>query len=98
MKKRNYSDKEYKLKIGSNVHKWRNLKSIKQKELASSLNLSEAAISNIENDITDISLRQLEDIASAIDISVEQLLNDPQETFTRSPAVPAVLNTLPDME
>ena len=49
MKKNTFPGKEYKLKIGSNVRKWRNLKSIKQKELASSLNLSEAAISNIDN-------------------------------------------------
>jgi transcriptional regulator with XRE-family HTH domain len=81
MKKSTFPGREYKLKIGSNVRKWRNLKSIKQKELASSLNLSEAAVSNIENDITDISLRQLEDIAGAINISIEQLLNDPQESF-----------------
>src|SRR5205085_10835976 len=54
-------------------------------ELAMSLQLSEAAISNIENDITDISLRQLEDIATAIDISIEQLFNDPQETFAVVP-------------
>jgi transcriptional regulator with XRE-family HTH domain len=87
MKKNAIPGREYKLKIGSNVRKWRNLKSIKQKELASSLNLSEAAVSNIENDITDISLRQLEDIAGAINISIEQLLNDPQESFIPSPAI-----------
>lgn len=74
--------KEYKLKIGANVRKWRNLKSIKQKQLAGSLQLSEAAVSNIENDITNVSLRQLEDIADALEISVEQLLNDPEENYT----------------
>lgn len=83
--KRKSLDREYKLKIGHNVRKWRNLKGIKQKELAMSLQLSEAAISNIENDVTDISLRQLEDIATAIDISIEQLFNDPQETFAVTP-------------
>ena len=85
MKRKVFTDKEYKLKIGSNVRKWRNLKGIKQKELAMTLQLSEAAISNIENDVTDVSLRQLEDIASAIEISVEQLFNDPQETFIVAP-------------
>jgi transcriptional regulator with XRE-family HTH domain len=69
------------LRIGSNVRKWRNLKSIKQKQLASSLNLSEAAVSNIENDLTNINLRQLEAIARAIDVSVAQLLNDPEEQY-----------------
>jgi len=74
--------KEYKLKIGANVRKWRNLKSIKQKQLALALNLSEAAVSNIENDITNINLKQLEDIANAIDVPVQQLLNDPEESYT----------------
>jgi transcriptional regulator with XRE-family HTH domain len=74
--------KEYKLKIGANVRKWRNLKSIKQKQLALALNLSEAAVSNIENDITNINLRQLEDIANAIEVPVHQLLNDPEESYS----------------
>src|SRR4051812_439720 len=80
MKKRNDVSKEYKLKIGGNIRKWRNLKGIKQKELALSLELSEAAISNIENNITDITLSQLEDISLGLDISVEQLFTDPQLT------------------
>jgi len=75
-------EREYKLKIGGNVRKWRNLKSIKQKQLASYLKLSEAAVSNIENDITNVNLRQLEDIANAMEVRVEQLLCDPEETYT----------------
>jgi transcriptional regulator with XRE-family HTH domain len=82
MKKKNDYSKEYKLKIGANIRKWRNLKGIKQKELANVLELSEAAISNIENNITDVTLSQLEDISLGLDISVEQLFSDPQETFT----------------
>jgi transcriptional regulator with XRE-family HTH domain len=82
MKKNDFPDKEYKVKIGGNIRKWRNLKGIKQKELASILKLSEAAISNMENDLTDLTLSQLEDISMALDIPVEQLFTDPQETFT----------------
>ncbi len=82
MKRNDYPDKEYKVKIGGNIRKWRNLKGIKQKELASILKLSEAAISNMENDLTDLTLSQLEDISLALDIPVEQLFSDPQETFT----------------
>jgi len=67
------------LKIGSNIRKWRTLKDIKQKDLAESLKLSEAAISNLENDLTDITLSQLEDISLAINIPVETLFLDPQE-------------------
>jgi len=73
--------KEYKLKIGSNIRKWRNIKSVKQKELAASMGLSETAISNIENDLTNVTLTQLEDISSALDVPVEHLFNDPQETY-----------------
>ena len=88
MKKKNYLSKEYKLKIGGNIRKWRNLKGIKQKELASALCLSEAAISNIENNITDITLSQLEDISLGLDIPVEQLFSDPQETITTPSLLP----------
>ncbi len=81
MKKKNYLSKEYKLKIGGNIRKWRNLKGIKQKELALTLSLSEAAISNIENNITDVTLSQLEDISLGLNIPVEQLFTDPQESI-----------------
>lgn len=82
MKSKSFLSKEYKLKIGGNIRKWRNLKGIKQKELALSLELSEAAISNIENNITDVTLSQLEDISLGLDVPVEQLFTDPQKTAT----------------
>jgi transcriptional regulator with XRE-family HTH domain len=41
--------------------------------------MSEAAVSNLENDLTDITLSQLEDIAIVLDIEVEHLFSDPQE-------------------
>ncbi len=70
------------LKVGANIRKWRNIKDIKQKDLAASLKLSEAAISNMENDITDITLSQLEDISIKLDIPLEHLFIDPQETLS----------------
>ena len=70
------------LRVGANIRKWRNIKDIKQKDLAASLRLSEAAISNMENDITDITLSQLEDISIKLDIPLEKLFIDPQETLT----------------
>lgn len=69
------------LKIGSNIRKWRNIKEVKQKDLAMSLRMSEAAVSNMENDQTDLSLSQLEDIALALDLSLEKLFTDPQEAL-----------------
>ena len=72
------------LKIGSNIRKWRNIKEVKQKDLAMSLRMSEAAVSNMENDQTDLSLSQLEDIALALDLSLEKLFTDPQEALVVS--------------
>jgi transcriptional regulator with XRE-family HTH domain len=66
------------LKIGSNIRKWRGIKQIKQKDLAHALQLSEAAISNIENDLTDVSLSQLEDISITLQLELEQLFIDPE--------------------
>lgn len=70
------------LKIGANIRKWRNIKEVKQKDLASSLRMSEAAVSNMENDLTDLTLSQLEDISVALDLPLEKLFVDPQESLT----------------
>ncbi len=89
MKRKHPIDYADRLKIGSNIRKWRNIKEVKQKELAASLRLSEAAISNIENDITDVTLSQLESISMTLDIPVEQLFTDPQETCRTGGLYPA---------
>src|SRR4051794_33980710 len=81
MKKNKFGSASYKFRIGSNIRKWRNLKEIKQKDLAVALQLSEAAVSNIENDITNLTVGQLEDISVALNVSIEQLLSDPQEKY-----------------
>ena len=70
------------LKIGSNIRKWRSLKNIKQKDLARALCLSEAAISNIENDKMNITVRQLSAIAATLDISILYLFSDPVQKFS----------------
>jgi len=67
------------VKIGSNIRKWRSMKDIKQKDLANALKLSEAAVSNIENDLSEITLSQLEDISITLDVEIEHLFNDPHE-------------------
>lgn len=83
MKKKNNIEGYERLKIGSNIRKWRNIKEIKQKDLASSMRLSEAAISNIENDLTDVTLSQIEDISLSLDVPLEKLFTDPQETLVK---------------
>ena len=84
MKKKNNAGGYERIKVGSNIRKWRSIKDVKQKDLASGLRLSEAAVSNLENDLTDITLSQLEDIAIVLDIDVEQLFTDPQEVVNKN--------------
>ena len=79
MKIKNRLPKNYEFKIGSYVRKWRMLKDIKQKELAIRLQMSEAAVSNLENDITIPTLRQVEDIADALAITIDMLLSGPEK-------------------
>ena len=79
MKKKNNAGGYERIKVGANIRKWRNMKEMKQKDLAHGLRMSEAAVSNLENDLTDITLSQLEDIAIVLDVEVEQLFSDPQE-------------------
>jgi transcriptional regulator with XRE-family HTH domain len=82
MRSKNNTAGYQRLKIGAHIRKWRSLKEIKQKDLANALRLSEAAISNMENDLADITLSQLEDISIKLDIPVEKLFSDPQEAYT----------------
>lgn len=84
--KRNKNSTACKFKIGNNIRKWRNIKDIKQKDLAFALQISEAAVSNIENDVSNITVGQLEEIAIALNVSIEQLLSDPHDKFRIPPA------------
>jgi transcriptional regulator with XRE-family HTH domain len=84
MKKKNNAGGYERIKVGSNIRKWRSIKDVKQKDLANGLRMSEAAVSNLENDLTDITLSQLEDIAIVLDIEVAQLFTDPQEVVNKN--------------
>ena len=84
MKKKNNAGGYERIKVGANIRKWRNMKEMKQKDLAHGLRMSEAAVSNLENDLTDITLSQLEDIAIVLDIDVEQLFSDPQDMVDKN--------------
>ena len=96
MRKNKYTGAAYRFRIGSNIRKWRNIKDVKQKDLAAALQLSEAAVSNIENDVTNITLGQLEEIAIALNVSIEQLLSDPQERFKLSQVTDHSINEKED--
>lgn len=82
MKKKSNVSGYDRLRVGSNIRKWRSIKEMKQKDLAAALRMSEASISNIENNLTDVTLSQLEDISVVLDIPVEHLFSDPQESLS----------------
>ena len=84
MKNFNQRHQDSRYRIGTNIRKWRGVKDMKQKDLAMSLGLSEAAVSNIENDMVNVTLSQLEDISTALDITLEQLLSDPQQAYVKA--------------
>jgi transcriptional regulator with XRE-family HTH domain len=76
------SKKEYKMNVGENIRKWRELKGFQQKELADKLDISITALSNIETGISKPNTERLEDIADALEIEVNQLFVNPQQLFT----------------
>jgi transcriptional regulator with XRE-family HTH domain len=76
------TNKEYKIKAGENIRTWRELKGLKQIDLAQRIDISPEALSNIENGISKPNLEWLEDIADALEIEVSQLLINPQQLFT----------------
>ena len=75
----------YCLKIGINIRKWRELKGIKQELLATKLGITKAALSNIENDKTDVSLHRIEDIARCLNLEVMKLFLNPLELLLPPP-------------
>jgi len=84
MKKNNLP---YTIFIGANIRKWRELKGIKQEQLAQSLGITKAALSNIENNKTDISLHRLEDISLCLGLEVMKLFINPIELILPPPPI-----------
>ncbi len=72
---------EYRLRIGRHIRLWRDLKGIKQQELANTIGITSAALSQIENDLAEITLHRMEDIADALGVKPEQLLAGPQQLY-----------------
>jgi len=83
----------YTIKIGCNIRKWRELKGIKQAQLAFYLNITKAALSNIENDKTDIGLHRIEDIAQCLGIDVMNLFKNPVDLILPPPIKLKPINT-----
>ena len=72
----------YTLKIGHNIRRWRVLKGIKQEQLAQLVGITKGALSNIENNKTDISLRRIEEIAKHLGLETMMLFKDPLDLIS----------------
>ena len=70
---------EYRMRIGQHIRMWRDLKGIKQNELAGKIGITSAALSQIENDVAQLTLHRMEDIADAMGLKPEQLFTGPQQ-------------------
>jgi len=64
---------------GKNIRKWRVLRDLKQNDFAIMLNISISTLDNYENDKGNITLAQLQKIIVALNITFDQLINDPVE-------------------
>jgi transcriptional regulator with XRE-family HTH domain len=63
--------------LGDHIRKWRNLRNIKQSDMANRLGIKNSAMSNIENNKAGISRSRLEEIAAILQIEVQWLFIDP---------------------
>jgi transcriptional regulator with XRE-family HTH domain len=88
--KENIQKENYNLLIGQNIRKWRELKGIKQELLANHLGITKGALSNIENNKTDISLRRIEQIAVCLGIEVMLLFVNPLDLILPPPPPPRI--------
>jgi transcriptional regulator with XRE-family HTH domain len=79
--RKNISNTTERIAIGANIGHWRRLKGLKQEDLAVRAGISPTAMSHIENGESDISFSRIEDIAHALEVEVQQLLNNPQHIF-----------------
>lgn len=61
-------------KIGKNLRKYRQIKSITQEELSKICNLHRNYIGSVEKGERNISIKSLEKIAQGINIKIEKLL------------------------
>lgn len=80
-------NKAYKLNVGENILYWRRLKGMKQEELAKKVGISPAALSNIENGSSKPDIERIEDIAEALGVEPNQLLQHPQQFYTSGSTV-----------
>lgn len=68
--------------IGRNIRRWRVFRELSGENLAHAVGLEKGQISKIENgNSPDVSLRKLEEIAGALDLTLDQLLSSSPQTI-----------------
>jgi transcriptional regulator with XRE-family HTH domain len=70
------------LSIGNNIRKWRNLKGVKQIDLARQIDVSKTTLSKIENDKQQASIPRLQKIATCLKIKTTHLFSDPSDLLS----------------
>jgi transcriptional regulator with XRE-family HTH domain len=71
-------------KIGSNLRKLRELKNISQEFIANKLELSIKSYSNIENNVTKITLERLTQICEILEIHPQAMMNFDSEKIIQT--------------
>jgi transcriptional regulator with XRE-family HTH domain len=67
------------MQIGEKIRKIRELKGLKQENIATALGMSVTAYGNLERGDTNLTYEKLEEIAKAMDITVSDIINMPDE-------------------
>lgn len=67
--------------IGTKIRKLRELRNLKQETMAELLGISQTAYSKIERDEIEVSQERLEQIAKALDVSVQDILSFDEKIF-----------------
>jgi transcriptional regulator with XRE-family HTH domain len=67
------------MNIGEKIRKVRELKGLKQEAVASKLGMSVTAYGNLERGESSLSFERLEEIASALEVNVTDIINIPEQ-------------------
>jgi transcriptional regulator with XRE-family HTH domain len=72
------------MKIGDKIRKVRELKGLKQENIATALGMSVTAYGNLERGESSPSFDRLEEIAAALEVSVSDIMNIPEQLSIQS--------------
>jgi transcriptional regulator with XRE-family HTH domain len=67
------------MQIGEKIRKIRELKGLKQENIATALGMSITAYGNLERGDTNLTYDKLEEIAKAMEVTVQDIINMPEE-------------------